>query len=362
MSESDTGAAPAAAEAPAIADEGLSGIEATMAEAYDKLNPPREGNGQFKEKGSAETAEPVAEAAETSEPAETVSDQEPVAEAKEPEKPAIQRPQSWSADVDELWSTLPPKAQEIIAKRESEAHQRITELGQVAKTAEPLKEVLEPLQRASARMGLPPGEGLKLLLAADDYLARDPVAAIQWLAQQSGVDLSRFGQPAQGQSGEVAPEVSALNQKIAHLERMLSDTSYRIQQREQQELQTQHQSLEGLVTDFSKGKDYWPEIEGEVVAQIRAIKSANPSMDPKAVLEKAHDNALKLNDEVRNKLTESKRKEEEAKKASEAKRKAEEAKRLASLNVRSVSGKAPQAARRSLEEEMAEVYDRVASR
>jgi hypothetical protein len=360
MSELDTGAAPAAAEAPAIAEEGLSGIEATMAEAYDKLNPPREGNGQFK--GSAETAEPVAEVAESGEPAKTVEGQEPVVEAKEPEKPAIQRPQSWSSDVDELWATLPPKAQEIIAKRESEAHKRITELGEVAKTAEPIKDVLEPLQRASARMGLPPGEGLKLLLAADDYLARDPVAAIQWLAQQSGVDLSRFGQPAQGQSGEVAPEVSALHQKIAHLERMLSDTSTRIEQREQFELQTQHHTLEHLVNEFAKGKDYWPEIEAEVVAQIRAIKTANPSMDPRDTLEKAHERALKLNDEVRNRLTEAKRKEEEAKKAVETKRKAEEAKRLASLNVRSVDGKAPKAVRRSLEEEMADVYDRVASR
>lgn len=357
MSELDTGAAPAAAEAPAIA-EGLSGIEATMAEVYEKHNPPREGNGQFKATAVEAVEAETTEGAETSEP-ETVSEQEPVVEAKEPDKPAIQRPQSWSSDVDELWVTLPPKAQEIIAKRESEAHKRITELGEVAKTAEPIKEYLEPLQRASARMGLPPGEGLKLLLAADDYLARDPAAAIQWLAQQSGVDLSRFGQPAQERS-EVAPEVSALNQKIAHLERMLSDTSYRIQQREQFELQTQHQTLESLVNDFAKGKEYWPEIESEVVAQIRAIKSANPSMDPKVVLEKAHDNALKINDEVRNKLTEAKRKEEEAKKAAETKRKAEEAKRLASLNVRSVSGKAPNAPRRSLEEEMAEVYDRVA--
>jgi hypothetical protein len=85
-------------------------------------------------------------------------------------------------------------------------------------------------------------------------------------------------------------------------------------------------------------------------------------MDPKAVLEKAHDNALKLNDEVRNRLTEAKRKEEEAKKAAETKRRAEEAKRLASLNVRSVTGKTPNSPRKSLEEEMAEVYDRVAAR
>jgi valyl-tRNA synthetase len=356
MSDLDTGAAPAATEAPAIAEEGLSGIEATMAEVYEKNNPPREGNGQFK--GTAVEAV-QAESAE-SEPAEQVSEQEPVVEAKEPDKPAIQRPQSWSSDVDELWATLPPKAQEIIAKRESEAHKRITELGEVAKTAEPIKDVLEPLQRASARMGLPPGEGLKLLLAADDYLARDPVAAIQWLAQQSGVDLSRFGQSTKSEQAESAPEVSALNQKIAHLERMLSDTSYRIQQREQHELQTQTQSLESLVNEFAKGKDYWPEIEAEVVAQIRAIKMDNPSLDPKATLEKAHERALKLNDDVRNRLTEAKRKEEEVKKAADTKRKAEEAKRLASMNVRSVDGKAPKAPRKSLEEEMAEVYDRVA--
>jgi hypothetical protein len=362
MSELDTGAAPAAAEAPAIAEEGLSGIEATMAEAYDKLNPPREGNGQFK--GSAETAEPVAEVAESGEPAKTVEGQEPVVEAKEPEtkSPAIPRPQSWSSELDDWWATLPPDRQEFLAKRDREANDRISELGRTAKAVEPIKDYVEPLQRASARMGLPPGEGLKLLLAADDYLARDPVAAIQWLAQQSGVDLSRFGQFAQGQSGEVAPEVSALNQKIAHLERMLSDTSYRIQQREQFELQTQHHTLEHLVNEFAKGKDYWPEIEAEVVAQIRAIKTANPSMDPRDTLEKAHERALKLNDEVRNRLTEAKRKEEEAKKAVETKRKAEEAKRLASLNVRSVDGKAPKAVRRSLEEEMADVYDRVASR
>jgi hypothetical protein len=358
MSELDTGAAAAVPETPAIAEEGLSGIEATMAEVYEKHNPPRETNGQFKG-AAAETVQ--AEGAETSEPAEPASDQEPIVEAKEPEKPAIQRPQAWSSDVDELWAQLPPKAQEIIAKREGEAHRRITELGEVAKSVEPIKAYLEPLQRASARMGLPPGEGLKLLLAADDYLANKPVEAIQWIAQQAGVDLSRFAQPAQEQQSESA-QVTALNQKIAHLERMLNDTSSRIQQREQFELQTQHKSLESLVEDFSKGKEYWSDIESEVVAQIRAIKSANPDMDPKAVLEKAHDNALKLNDEVRNRLTEAKRKEEEAKKAAETKRRAEEAKRLASLNVRSVTGKTPNSPRKSLEEEMAEVYDRVAAR
>jgi hypothetical protein len=361
MSELQTEAAPAAAETAAIVNDDIGAIEKTMAEAYDRLNPPRE-NGKFaaKEvKAEAETTE--TEGAEPSEPEAQVSDQEPVAEAKEPAPPAIQRPQAWSSDVDELWSKLPPAAQELISKREGEAHKRITELGEVAKTVEPIKPYLEPLQRASARMGVSPGKGLELLLAADDYLARDPVQAIQWLAQQSGVDLSRFGQQPTGEVSESA-EVNALNQKISQLVRMLSETSHRIQSREQQEQQAQAQSLENLVQDFAKGKDYWPEIEAEVAAQIAAIRLSDPSLSPKDTLEKAHERAVKLNDDIRNKLNETKRKEEEAKKASEAKRKADEAKRLASLNVRSIEGKAPKPARKSLEEEMADVYERVASR
>ncbi len=352
MEQVETGAAEAAPVSAPVVEE-VSGIEQTMSEVYDKLNPAREGNGQFKA-----TAEPV-EAEPAEEPVAEIEVTEPVAEP-EPAKPAIQRPQSWSSDVDELWSKLPPEAQELIAKREGEAHKRITEQGEAVKTLEPIKPFLEPLQRASARMGLPPGEGLKLLLAADDYLARDPVSAIQWLAQQSGVDLSRLGGTAQSTDAPESPQVAALQQEIMSLKRMLSDTSSRIHTREQQELQTQQQSLNTLVDDFAKGKDYWPEIEGEVAKQIHAIKLDNPGLSPKDILEQAHERALKLNDEVRNKLNEAKRKSEEAKKAAEAKRKADEAKRMASLNVRSVEGKSPKPARRSMEEEMADVYDRVA--
>ena len=352
MDQVETGAAPAAAEPAPIANSEPASFEDTMGAVFDKLNPAREGNGQFK----ATAAETVA-AEVGDEPAEPIEATTPTEEPQEPAKPAIQRPQSWSSDVDELWAKLPPAAQELIAKREGEAHKRITEQGELVKSIEPIQPYLEPLQRASARMGLPPGEGLKLLLAADDYLARDPVSAIQWMAQQAGVDLSRFGQPSN--AVPESAEVSALHQKIAHLERQLTDTSTRIQLREQTELQTQQHSLQSLVNDFAKGKDYWPDIETEVVNQIHAIKVASPNLSPKEVLERAHERALKLNDEVRNRLDEARRKADEAKKAADAKRKADEARRLASLNVRSVDGKAPKPARLSLEAEMAEVYDRV---
>ncbi len=353
MSEVEVGTS--APEPTVIANTEASPIEATMAEVYDKLNPARETNGQFKGDKPVE-----AESTEDA-PAETESVQEPIAEVKEPEKTAIPRPQSWSSDVDELWAKLPPEAKDIIAKREGEAHKRITELGEVAKSFEPVKPHLEQLRRAESRMGLPPGKGLELLLAADDYLARDPVAAIQWMAQQAGVDLSRFGQVPQGGTSE-SPQVDALMQRIHHLEGQLNQTTHRIQSREQQEQIAHQNSLNDLVENFTKGKDYWPQIENDVQAQIAAIRTMNPNMSPSEVLQKAHDNAIKLNDEVRNKLTEAKRKEEDAKKAADQKRKAEEAKRLASLNVRSVEGKAPKASFRSLEDEMASIYDKVASR
>jgi hypothetical protein len=96
--------------------------------------------------------------------------------------------------------------------------------------------------------------------------------------------------------------------------------------------------LQALSMISSKDKDYWPDIEGEVLAQIHAIKAATPDKDPKEVLQEAHDRAIKLNDEVSNKLKQGQARKRSGRKAAEEKRKAEEAKRLASLNTKSSSG------------------------
>lgn len=364
MSELNTEAAPAVSEAPAVVEsapaptqvtivpaEKLS-IEDTMAQVYEKNNPDtrvdRAKTGEFKSKDQpAEGAEPSDTAPEiTQEPAPKV----------EPVK-AIDPPASWSTEDKAIWDNVPPAARAVIARRDIESHKRISELGQTAKSIEPIQQFLEPLNRVAQRHNVHPGEVLKNLLAAEDYLGRDSVGAIQWLAKQHGVDLSKFGSTNEGEPKDA--HVAQLEQQVSALNRQLAGLTSNLTAREQRETEATQASLSELVEEFAKGKDYWPEIESEVVAQIKAIRTLEPNLDHKSALAKAHDRAVKLNEEVSNRLTKAKRDEEAAKKAAEDKRKADEAKKHASLNVKSNHGVAPQAGKMNMADEMAEVYDRM---
>jgi transcriptional regulator with XRE-family HTH domain len=359
MPEVESGAAAAAPEPAAIANTSPPSIEDTMGDVFDKLNPDgrvnRSDDGKFVSKTPAEVAP-----AETAQAAE-VSEQEPVAETTEPARPAIQRPQSYSSDLDDWWNSLPPERQEFLSKRESDAHKRITELGETAKSIEPIRQAIEPLRQIAQRIGVTEAELTRRTAEVHNALEQNPVGAIKWLADSYGVDLSKFAKPAgEGEQPESA-QITALHQQIAQLQRQIGETNHKLTSREQQEAQSRLNARDQLVNDFSTGKDYWPDIEQEVIQQVIAIRSTDPDKDDKTVLQEAHDRAIKLNEAVSKKLNEAKVKADAEKKAAEDKRKADEAKKLASLNVKSSSGKSP-ASSKSLEDEMAEIYDKVASR
>lgn len=346
------GAAPAAPAEAVVATTPAD----TMAAVYEKLNPhtrvERETTGQFKAKDAPEGEAPEAA------PAETEITKEPVAETKEPAKaeakPATPRPQSWSSDLDEFWNSLPPERQEFLAKRETEAQTRLSELGRTAKAAEQYQAIIDRYRHVLN--GSPPEREIESLLATKDQLLRHPKQSIEWLAQQLGVDLSQYGRPADEQPKDAS--TAALEQQIVLLQRQLHGLTNNITAREQRERETQTASLAKMVEDFSKGKDHWPEVEGEVAAQITAIRAQDPNMEPSRVLELAHERAVKLNEEVSNRLNKAKREEEAKKKEAEEKRKAEEAKRLASLNVKSAPGPSANA-KKGVREQMEEVYDRL---
>lgn len=96
-------------------------------------------------------------------------------------------------------------------------------------------------------------------------------------------------------------------------------------------------------------------IEGAMLEQIEAIKATEPwrlETDPLGVLRAAHDQALKLTG-VGDKLPD---------KQAAAKKKADEAKRLASLNVRSSTGRSPRTISKDIwsSESWGDIYDRLA--
>lgn len=357
MPELETGAV-AAPEAAVIASTSVPEVSATpedtMAAVFDKYYPnervSRAENGKFESK--------KAEGAVTAESAIEIT-QEPVAEKVETAPPSTKpRPQSWSADLDDFWKSLPPERQEFFAKREGESHQKITQLGEKAAAAEKYAAIIE---RHRPLIGQnQPEQEIENLLQTKAALLRDPEGSLKWMAQQLGVDLSKFSQPPSGEQLAENDQVRSLMQRLEQSDRQIAQLTQRLTAREQAENQSREQSLASLVDEFKTGKDYWGDIEGEVLNQIVAIKATSPSKDPKTILQEAHDRAIKLNDEVSNKLTKAKRDKEAADKAAEDKRKAEEAKRLASLNTKSSSG-TPKAAK-NIDAELEEIYDKVSAR
>lgn len=365
MSELETGGAMAAPEPAVIASTPTP--EDTMAAVFDKHNPTerveRGDNGKFVSKTKS-PSESFAEGAVTAEPANEIN-QEPTEAKPEPAeaitpKPVIEPPKAWSSEKKAVWSSLSPDAQEYIAQREGEAQRRLSELGEKATAADKFEALIDRHRQLIGQYNKPEQE-IENLFQTKAALLRDPNGSIKWLADQLGVDLSQFAQAQNGEQPAENGQLRSLQQELIQLKRQLGETHNRLTAREQQEMQAREQSLASLVNDFSKDKDYWADIEAEVYNQIVAIKATKPDQDPKAVLEEAEKRAIKLNDEVSNKLTKAKREKEASEKAAEEKRKAEEAKRLASLNTKSSSGASPRAAK-NIDAELEEIYDKMAAR
>lgn len=353
MSELET----ANAEAPAPASESLSpapspapapeapspaetraaqeaAIEADLRKIWDKNHKPRDEQGRF-----ASTKEPEAPAAEETPQAEATGetnteDQTPEAKPVEQAKPAIDPPASWSREVREKWASLPPDVQEYVARRESEAHSQITRLGQTAKAAEPLLSVIEQNRELFAKRNVQPEQGISALLNAQRKLDENPVAAIGWLAQQYGVDLSMFANP-DANASQQDPVVLGLQHELANLRRELAETKGTVQSRLEAEQQAQLTQYQQTVESFLNGKELTEADEQELVVLVNAEKQLNPGKPAEKLLEDAYETFMARTPERRSKLIEKQLADQRAREAEAAQKKATEAKKVASLNVKS---------------------------
>jgi hypothetical protein len=81
----------------------------------------------------------------------------------------------------------------------------------------PIKEVLDHYKPLYEARGLPPAEAVRTLFAAQHALQTQPYEAIQALARDFGVDLTKFA-PQQAQHAPGDPNYAALMQKVQQLE------------------------------------------------------------------------------------------------------------------------------------------------
>jgi hypothetical protein len=352
MALEDTGAAPAAAEqvsAPVVETPAPSApvekpsIEDTLASVYDKLNPTRAPDGKFKGNATAAEAAP-SEAA----PAQENTDQ-PLKEASEPAAPAIEAPNSWSAEEKGLWAKVPPEAQTIVARREAEAHRTISQQGQQIAAFRPVSEVLERHQASFQRNGVHPAQGIQYLLAASDALDENPVAAIQGLARHYGVDLAKL---ATGEPVDSDP-------RIAQLESHVRALTGHLTAREQSEQEAQKRTLVQVIENFAQSKErpHYAELEADILTLIPGIRDANPGLAPERILAEAYEKAQWANPTVRQRILADQQKADEEKRKAKEAEKVKEAKKHQALNQRPGHGSSP--VKGSIEDSIREVADRL---
>lgn len=272
----------------------------------------RNERGQFiKADGSVDTE---------AEAARTVPDADPVPDKLEPSSTTLEPPKSWSADEKAEWSKIPVAAQRAMLRRDHETDEAGRRWSDERKTYD---EMLAPVREQAQRAGIDEREGLNRLLNASAFLERDPQNAIQWLAQQYGVDPSK-------PTNSNAPQPPA-DPRIAQLHQEVSGLRTTLQQRETAEAAS---AIEAFAS--SPGHEHFATVKARMGQLMEAGQAKS--------LNDAYEQAIWLDPVIRPQLIAAQTASELSARRAAEKATADKARAGAlSLNGSPVGGPAPQA-------------------
>ena len=295
----------AAPETPAPETE----PEPAAASEVDAPGRPRNERGQFiRADGTVDTE---AEAAR-------VPDADPGPDKLEQPSTAVEPPKSWSADVKAEWSKLPPAVQQAVIKRENEINEGGRRWSEERRQYD---EVLTPVRGLAQQHGVDEREAINRLLAANEWLERDPQGAIAAFAQAYGVDLSA---PSNNNAPPTDPLVARLHQEVSGLKSTL-------QQRERDEASSAIQSFAS-----SPGHEHFEAVKARM-GQLMEAGQANDLND-------AYEKAIWLDPSIRPQLIAAQTASELAARRAAEKATADKARAGAlSLSGSPAGGPAPQA-------------------
>lgn len=316
---------PAAEPAPLKSfDESLKSISEA---AWDKHHPPRE-NGRFAPRNPSEAAPEQAAPESTKTP-----DQPEKAATEQAPTPAIDAPQSWSAEMKAKFASLPPDIQTYVAERDRDVAAQISRMGNQIKAHEPVRAILEQHRDYFQRIGREPADAFRQFVNASRHLDQDAPAAIRTLAQMYRVDLKAL---AEGQSQQ-QPAAPAVDPRLeARLRRMELETANRTKA----ETASREKSIVETIERFAgdKSHPYFADLQDEIAAQLHGI---DPELPAEKRLEMAYDKARWAHPTIRERILSDQRKADEDKRKADAEKAAKEAKRQGQINHRPGPGSTP---------------------
>jgi len=231
-------------------------------------------------------AEDQAEDPDDNEPDEAQPEEEEQQEAAELE--AIPAPQHWPQDFSKEFEDLPVEAQHIFMKRykqmEADHTKKTQGIAQYRKRQEAFDEIMAPFKGDFERAGMDDVGAVRQLLAAHDYLRKDPQNAISWLANQYGVDIGAIGNDPAAEDEFADPQVKQLQQQVAQL------TGF-IQNQQTQQQSHEQASTQSFIDQFAaetdaNGNPVHPHFE-KVRGVMGSLISSNNATDLKSAYEMA---------------------------------------------------------------------------
>jgi hypothetical protein len=105
-----------------------------------------------------------------------------------------------------------------------------------------------PFKGDFERAGMDDVGAVRQLLAAHDYLRKDPANAISWLANQYGVDIGAIGNDPASEDEFADPQVKQLQQQVAQL------TGF-IQNQQTQQQSVEQASTQSFIDQFAAETD-----------------------------------------------------------------------------------------------------------
>lgn len=203
------------------------------------------------------------------------------------------------------WEKLNPDMRKALTQREKDYAQGIEKHSTAAKAWEPINEALKPHLQELAAMGSNPQQYVGQLIQADKYLRQDPVQALNWLAQSylgQGWDIRALAD-WMDQQGVQAQQIDPRDQKLAALEQKLAAL-------ERAPVQQQQESINRTVSEWSKDKPHFADLERIMLGQIQADPEVRDRFraNPQATLDSLYEQASWAHPQIRERILADQRK------------------------------------------------------
>jgi hypothetical protein len=292
-------------------------------------------------------ARPLDEAA-VSETEDTDTSEEDASTDTEAAAPVTRAPpKSWSHDKHELWSKLPPDAQEYYETREKQFLDGLDQYKSEASYGKAMRDVLNPYKPILAAQGIDEPQAVQYLMNAHYRLT-------QGTTEQRMDAYRRLGQELRLIEGGSEPE-APVDPQVRQLQERLNGIESSLTARQQADLNLARERASAEVSSFAsdKANPYFDEVADDIVAMLKTG----------ATLKDAYDKAVWANPVTRQKEIARIQTEAAVKLKEAASKEAETAKRASSANVRGrETRRAPTEPKGTMEQTMRDTLEKIKNR